>query len=501
MKLIRLITNNGETQANFNNDFQADLTLEPFSRISLLNLSLDTINSVIQIDSNNDEIDWRITSNEDYTTINIAQGLYDKISYVNLLNDIEFKLNESVLYLDGGDRNLIGLQWRTRVVDKKINIEYQRGVLALHKDDYSFSDDVFFDDDDLDPPNYEDALGIWNDPTYSSDTVNDVAMGQTPIAKGLGIYRCQLGILDSSLSSWDENGVIIGLSKTDLTNINPVDFDASDITYGIKASINDGGGGSPQRYFTYTPTGKIEQTIRPVINGDYDPTNDYMEIQINGGRIVLGIYKNTETEFTEFLNVEYDQNDDLYPFICFHSGSDFTTVHNVQFTPTPYVATGNQDSNQLTMVGIDPPQPNDPITNGEGTLIFNSETVAEFLGYDNAQQGPYLFNEYNFIAQSNFATASIADNFIVELQNLNIDSYDGLKQQRKNILYSLSKSNENGSLHYEVPNLLYIDLLNTNPIILRNIKLRILEPDYTPIEILNRGYVTIVVDSGGNRSA
>ena len=496
MKLIRLITNDGETQANFNNDFQDNLVLEPFSRISLLNLSLESINSVIEINATNNEINWRITSNEDYTTINIAEGSYSKLFIIKMLDDIQIKLNQSVIYVDGGDRNLIGIEWRSRIVDRYVNIEFKRGVLALHKDDYSLADDVLFDDD---VGNYVNALGIWGEPTFSSDTVNDVAMGQTPISKGLGVYRAQIAILDPSGSNFNENGVIIGLSKTNLTNINPVDFDATDITYGIKASINSS---SIKKYFTYTPDNRgIEQSVTPIYNGDFDPTNDYMEIQINGGRVVLGIYQNSETEFTEFLNEEYDQDDDLYPFICFHSGSDFTVVHNIQFTPSPYIASINHDKLFTKLIGIDPPQPNNPITNGESTIIFNSESVAEFLGYDNAQQGPYVFNEYNFIAQKFFTEASIAENFIVELQNLNIDSYDGLKQQRKNILYSLSKSNIDGSLHYEVPNLLYIDLLNRNSIILRNIKLRILEPDYTPIEILNKGYVTIIVDSGGNSSS
>lgn len=485
VKLIRLSTNS--KTASFDNQFQDDIVIPPQGKIALLNIALDSINSEIVINTLNNTISWEITQWDGFTSIEITPGTYDKNSYVNLLEDIQYKLNESVLYLDGYDRNLIGIEWRSRVTDKKVNIEYDRGVLAEHQDNYQFSDDVFFD---ISSP--AEGLAIWDNPTFEGSSVNNVAMGQSFISKGMGVYRCQLGILDETpTSTFENNGVIIGLSKRDLTVIPPDDFDADDISYAIKASTQSDG---TKKYFTYTPTDRaIEQSIVPNIPGNYDANNDNLEIQINGGNIVIGIYQSTETTFTEFETVPYDQNDDLYPFICFHSGSDYTVVHNIQFTPSPYIISDKHDLTQLTL-SIDPPQPNDPITNSQATLDFDSVDLSNFLGYDESQQGPYLFNVYNFIAQNRFASADIPDNFIVELLNLNVNSFDGLVEQRKNILYSLCKSDDDGSLHYETPNLLWIDLLNTYELRLRNIRARIVKSDYTPIPILNEGYMTIVIE-------
>ena len=356
VKLLRLTTSNEKT-ANFDNNFNADIVIPPNGRIALLNIALDTLNSEIIINNSNNILSYQITANGDIIEIELENGAYDKISYVNLLQDIETKLNESLLYLDGGDRNLIGLQWRARVVDKRVNIEYDRGILALHEDNFVNNDDVEFQDDSGIP----DVLAVWGEPTLITTDVRDVAMFQTYLSKGIGVLRCQLGRLEphTGPSGFLDNGVIIGLSKTDLTNISPEDFDANDISYGLKASANTNG---YNRYFTYTPTAReipTSTTSRPVTNGDYDPTNDFMEIQINGGNIVIGAYKNIENEFVEYLNTPYNQNDNLYPFICFHTGSDYTTVFNIQVTPTPYVVKSNHDKTQLSL-GIDPPEPNDP---------------------------------------------------------------------------------------------------------------------------------------------
>ena len=490
VKLLRLTTSNEKT-ANFDNNFNADIVIPPNGRIALLNIALDTLNSEIIINNSNNILSYQITANGDIIEIELENGAYDKISYVNLLQDIETKLNESLLYLDGGDRNLIGLQWRARVVDKRVNIEYDRGILALHEDNFVNNDDVEFQDDSGIP----DVLAVWGEPTLITTDVRDVAMFQTYLSKGIGVLRCQLGRLEphTGPSGFLDNGVIIGLSKTDLTNISPEDFDVNDISYGLKASANTNG---YNRYFTYTPTAReipTSTTSRPVTNGDYDPTNDFMEIQINGGNIVIGAYKNIENEFVEYLNTPYNQNDNLYPFICFHTGSDYTTVFNIQVTPTPYVVKSNHDKAQLSL-GIDPPEPNDPITNGEALLNFDNSDVSRFLGYDTSQQGPYIANIYNFIAQDVLASADIPDNFLVELLSLNIDSYDGLREQRKNILYSLAVNDDFGSIHYETPNLLYIDLLNTFELRIRNIRARIVKSDYTPIPILSQGYMTLILE-------
>ena len=86
------------------------------------------------------------------------------------------------------------------------------------------------------------------------------------------------------------------------------------------------------------------------------------------------------------------------------------------------------------------------------------------------------------------------------LDNLQLESYDGLVSQRKNILYTIDSSDDTGKLVYEVPNPIYIDLNNQAPIALRNIRARILNNDYSDIKLLERGFMTILIQKDPTRS-
>ena len=72
MKLIRLYTS-GErssegrlTTCSFNNNFQDNLILPPFSKIAFLNASIDTMETEILIDDTNNKLWYSLNSGLDY---------------------------------------------------------------------------------------------------------------------------------------------------------------------------------------------------------------------------------------------------------------------------------------------------------------------------------------------------------------------------------------------------------------------------------------------------
>jgi hypothetical protein len=91
-----------------------------------------------------------------------------------------------------------------------------------------------------------------------------------------------------------------------------------------------------------------------------------------------------------------------------------------------------------------------------------------------------------------------SQNYLVELLNLPLNSYDSFpsKRGRANILAVIPENeHESGNvenvLMYEPNEMTYISLTNKSELSLRNIRARIIFPDYTPIETI--GLTTVVL--------
>ncbi len=202
-----------------------------------------------------------------------------------------------------------------------------------------------------------------------------------------------------------------------------------------------------------------------------------------------------EGDFEIMKEMAYDGEDELFPFIIFQTGGVYTRGRFLQTTISPYTPYSAVDVPQtLTTTQTTPLKlPSLPIIT-KNLLEFGSINLANFLGYDVAKNGIYNAGAgYIWTADFNFVSGGINDSFLVVLDNIQLESYDGLVSQRNNILYTIDKKDQAGALIYETPNLLFIDINNKNPIPLRNIKARILNNDYSPLKILQRGFMTIVI--------
>ena len=81
--------------------------------------------------------------------------------------------------------------------------------------------------------------------------------------------------------------------------------------------------------------------------------------------------------------------------------------------------------------------------------------------------------------------------------NLSVDSYDSSISGRRNILAVVPQSyNEKNQIVYEAPFPIWIDLLNAYKIDLRELKLRLLRNDNTPLVIKGIATAVILIKSG-----
>ena len=121
MKLVRLFKDyDGTTsigkEANFNNNFQAELVLAPQSQIALLNVAIDTINPAFTVDINNSTVNWSITDeDEEYRDFQIASGTYTSNDTVALVNSLRNGFNSSTGFTNAETNPLLdyylGVEW------------------------------------------------------------------------------------------------------------------------------------------------------------------------------------------------------------------------------------------------------------------------------------------------------------------------------------------------------------------------------------------------------
>jgi len=89
------------------------------------------------------------------------------------------------------------------------------------------------------------------------------------------------------------------------------------------------------------------------------------------------------------------------------------------------------------------------------------------------------------------------DTYLILLDTLDIDSYDGFGGDRKNILavipYSDDKTNLKNVLEYEPNTLNFIEMKNRNKFSLRNIGGRILKSNLTNPSLTGLSSITVLI--------
>ena len=116
--------------------------------------------------------------------------------------------------------------------------------------------------------------------------------------------------------------------------------------------------------------------------------------------------------------------------------------------------------------------------------------------------GNTLTDEGKFIARFTQKQFVNADNYLVELLNMQVNSYDSFVKGRKNLLQIIPVNeviiDENtGLIQYEPHEKLFLDMNNDFDLSLRNIKARITNEDYQALDITGMANLNIVISHAG----
>ena len=87
------------------------------------------------------------------------------------------------------------------------------------------------------------------------------------------------------------------------------------------------------------------------------------------------------------------------------------------------------------------------------------------------------------------------DNYVVEVLNLELLSYDSVRQKRMNILATIPAENTStGILNYDVNERVCVSINNTQNLTIRNLRIRVLDKHLNPIITEGNAIMTILLE-------
>ena len=492
MKLIRLVSE--DPNCIFDNSFNENLIIEKDSKIALKSISVDTVTNLLDVDASNNEIEYEISTGKT-KTIQLEHATYGRINYEDLFTDMALKFNNNSGFVFAPDpledRREIGIEWNVSINQaNKTSIRYEHGPNDEHLNNWTY-------DNTLVQRLTSNNRQVWRQIGATSDTGNErCGIFKSYVAKGCGIVRCRTNkfTIQPGPTTPEENGYIIGFSTVNISAKSPKDLITTDLTYGVAVCNNNAG---TRQYYTvrdgvYTLSGTSPNYI-----AESNINNDYQEVIKNFQTIQINIYKNGSAIPTKIFEEAFPSSDvKLYPFFVFRGPN--ADLNNLRTTPSPFANAAfgfTSVVSDLTQETLHAPPV--PQRNPSQNYIDMSLSLSQFLGYDTPripQAGYLTVVAADYIGDVRFDPIDVADAFMVEMLNIKLDSYDGYLNQRKNILAVIPESDKEGEVLFYSNNPTFINLNNPDDLLLRNIRCRIIKPDYSPIYIRGEASLVLLID-------
>jgi len=487
--LVRLhsTSNDGIFDAQFNDE----ILINPESEIALQSASLSRSHQFIEINGYNDKIEFQISQTNGLRSVFINHGIFNRNTILAELGEVQTKMNK---LLRSNETKEAGSQVNIRInQDNKMDFEF-----GFH----SISNFLTVPNPQVEKVNVgKTSNTLRNTGAETNEVHQSYVYGLQPFCKGAGICRARLNKLVTSAGG---SGITMGLVE-DLTKLRDGSFRVADIKYGIRVPNN---------------TTHVFKNIKDGVETDnaagiaplkfLNPTNadnDVCHIELDQGKIKLIIYQDgTTTDITDG-DLDLDQTRDYYFFIAIHGSSDNTRINMAGYTVDPFStppATFNLDVHGLNAEDNELTAPANPNVVNRPTIYnlkFPTRELADFFGFTSTDQNPNNVTSPigSFIGQNVVDDIVFTDTYLIELLNLNLESYDSLRNGRKNILSTIPISeriiSDTGVIQYEPNTPFYISLNNNQPVSLRNIRARVVTDNYESVIIEGLGTLTVLIKS------
>jgi len=500
MRLIRLVSENNSGQ--FDTTFDTDIKINKGEQIALQSASFSEQINTLSLDSSNNDLSFQFKSGTS-VDIKLTEADYDADNKDVLLQDITDRLNAGLVFTSGKE---IGMTFKAELDTStdKVNIGYNRSDFlsasarqARNQSAYSVVGGV----NAVEPLTNKLQSTIADTTDDRAKYVNEV--GWSPSGGGM-MFRLKFCNFVDNNSGVDNNGITVGLSDIPPNDpsvgwTNKTTMSNAEKTYAvhfISASDNYTSKDKSQNAFQDTGHAPVK------VDNSASDDNDVIEFHISENTIKAVQYTNAGAT-NELLNTPYIQGSRLYPFIIFHGSKDSIKVRSVVHTIDPFAVLpsdfnlendDNHPENVVdSMVGAVPtPNFSGGNTPSDNLLSF-SQSLGQFLGYNNnvlfQVSGFFTFYEADKIFLATLSNVS----FIIELRNIQINSYNSDTGQRQNIVAVVPQQTAGlqGIIEYEPNNLYFIDILEDS--LIRNFTARILRIDGSTPKLSGLSVITLLI--------
>lgn len=519
MKFIRLVSD--DSSGVLDNDFNSDIIFSEKAQIAYRSLAVDIDPHRFEVNNTNNDISYQ-SSIVDATSLgtgDLTLATYSETNASDLLTDIQNKLNSIMNY----NSKTVGHQFQAIVKGGKTRIETQfcpnnvkilqqnfQGEFGATKNNMTVTGGSIAQND-------PGGAGVAND--------NNIAISFQEFGKGTAVFRTRIKRHTDNAGASNTNGFEFGLTNVNpatLINGSPINLTDAQKFYNFKAQkVAD-------NYVFNAGNGVFDDNsgIPPNIAGPDSVNNDIIEFRKEGLFLKCILYRSSQPVdspgdllFTDNLNTRFPTgagdplrtgiNTPLYPYIICH-GDGTTFQLDGSYTRCffdPYrsnikgIVSESEESaaHNHGALGARPVSAR-PARLTDSQITFNSIELAQYLGFTSIVLNSEDPLRQVFVKHStnNFRAVATYDNLIVELMNIDLQSFDGLHKGRRSILATVPTVRDaNGTIVNEANNLIFIDLNNANPISLRNIKARILLGDLTEPQVTGLTSVSLIVKNKG----
>jgi hypothetical protein len=468
MRLIRLTSK--QLQGIFDCNFNSDIVIQPYSKIALHSFTSQFNRLEITINSQNDTIQYSVDGAGSVKALSLPHGTYDDSTIKQLFEIVTQNLNQSMDYT----KNQLGRQWFAGMLEGRVMFQCMAGTIISPPSlpIMSFVKLVNVAQNTVYGPGaYQRNGGI--------SSQQDAFMYFTATqCKGSGSFRAKYIADDEPTNSGFQLVYALQPPSATTTIINP-----ASVSYGIRLV-------DAMQPYKITINGSETATlITPVIG-------DTLAIDTFGGSVYLRVYRLAGNVVHTLHTSAYDHTTNYFPIAVFVGDTVMNTIrfssdyfYNNNNPPSVVDNTLEANNNLPTLTRIAPTL---------NFLQFNDVNLSLEFGYKQPRYPASGFSapEINavYLAENGFQLRDFSESFIIEMLNLSIDSYDALTAQRRNFLAVIPQlSTVREQVVYVAPNLVFLDLNNNSPILMRQFKSRILKEDLTPINTFGLSTLTILI--------
>lgn len=507
MKLLRLETDSNQGQ--FEIDFSEDITIGANSQIALHSISAELDLADLEINSSNNIIKYKLGTDPE-VIVTLTNKQYTKANIHELFNDIQQKLNDS---LDGATKNNGSITFfcnnnsgfisfgndRNKMLDfdKPGTAGYKAGSIQQTFVGCSVTGNT--------------AKSNTGQQIFSCGATTNVITNtryfyqSNVFAKGSSIFRTKVSRFTDNNSGLADNGFRMCLLDIDPASLNGVAIPEGNIVSSIEFQRPT----DKYKFKTVNDTAQQTSTINPVAgtigqNGVQRDNNDFMQIAQIGNQLQCTIFQDTQNTPSILGQGDIPRNadgsrKDLYPVVILFGGGNNVAITDYRCSTSQPVIVNPTVGELGTTLGA---YPGGFIkiynTNSKDfqLTILNSGLYEAFGFKDFGTTGGLLTNtgiHMDISAKTPFHMTSLSDAIIVDMVNMELDSYDSIQKGHRNILNVIALTDNQTNINYELRNLVFIDMKNKNRRLLRHIKARLLRHDLTPLPTRGKSSLVLLI--------